>query len=57
MSYKVKPNRYAWLQVVRGIVKLNDEMLRAGDGVPINTPEQLEITTDIGAEILLFDLA
>lgn len=57
ISYQVKPNRYAWLQVAQGIVNLNGEMLRAGDGVQINTPDRLEITTDIGAEILLFDLA
>lgn len=57
ISYEVKQNRYAWLQVAQGIVNLNGEMLRAGDGVQINTPDLLEITTDIGAEILLFDLA
>lgn len=54
--YEVQPNRYAWLQIAKGVVKLNNEMLRAGDGVQINASEQLKITTDIGAEILLFDL-
>jgi hypothetical protein len=34
----------------------NGEELRAGDGVQMNGEEQLEITTDVGAEILLFDL-
>jgi quercetin 2,3-dioxygenase len=57
ISYQVKPNRYAWLQIALGIVELNGETLRAGDGVQINSPDQLEITTNIGAEILLFDLA
>jgi quercetin 2,3-dioxygenase len=57
ISYEVKPNRYAWLQIAQGIVELNGEMLRAGDGVQINSPDRLEISTNIGAEILLFDLA
>jgi hypothetical protein len=57
ISYEVKRNRYGWLQIAQGIVELNGEMLRAGDGVQINSPDRLEITTNIGAEILLFDLA
>jgi hypothetical protein len=36
---------------------LNGELLREGDGVQINGEEQLNISTDIGAEILLFALA
>ena len=42
INYEVKPNRYAWLQVAKGIVSLNGESLRAGDGVQINTPETVE---------------
>ncbi len=57
INYHVKPNRYAWLQIAQGIVNLNGEELRAGDGVQISGEEQLEITTNIGGEILLFDLA
>ncbi|MBW4630952.1 MAG: pirin family protein [Iphinoe sp. HA4291-MV1] len=57
ISYHVEPNRHAWLQIAQGIVTLNGEELRAGDGVQISGEEQLEISTNIGAEILLFDLA
>ncbi|PPS45627.1 pirin family protein [Chroococcidiopsis sp. TS-821] len=56
LNYHLKPNRYAWLQVARGILSLNGQELRAGDGVQMSG-ENLEISTDIGAEILLFDLA
>jgi quercetin 2,3-dioxygenase len=56
LNYQVKPDRYAWLQVARGIVNLNGEELRADDGVQINGEEQLEISSSIGGEILLFDL-
>ncbi|MDF5724898.1 MAG: pirin family protein [Rhizonema sp. PD37] len=57
VNYQVKPNRYAWLQMAQGIASLNGEELRAGDGVQVSGQEKLEISTDIGAEILLFDLA
>lgn len=56
VNYHVKRDRYAWLQVAQGVVTLNGEELRAGDGVQINGEEQLELSTDIGTEVLLFDL-
>lgn len=55
--HNLNPNRYAWLQVARGEVKLNDRNLQAGDGVAASKIELIEIGTDKGAEILLFDLA
>ena len=57
VAYELKPHRYAWLQVARGIVSLNGESLRAGDGVQINAPDSLTLSTEVGTEILLFDLA
>ena len=56
INYHVQPHRYAWLQIAQGIATLNGEELRAGDGVQISVEEQLEISTQVGAEILLFDL-
>ncbi|MBF2017468.1 MAG: pirin family protein [Rivularia sp. T60_A2020_040] len=56
INYHAQPNRYTWLQVAKGIVNLNGEELRAGDGVEIDGEIDLEITTNIGGEILLFDL-
>jgi redox-sensitive bicupin YhaK (pirin superfamily) len=57
VSFEVQPDRYAWLQVASGSVLLNSDSLQAGDGVQINQPELLNLTTDSKAEILLFDLA
>jgi quercetin 2,3-dioxygenase len=56
INYHLQPHRYAWLQIAQGIATLNGEELRAGDGVQISVEEQLEISTQVGAEILLFDL-
>lgn len=57
INYHVQPNRYAWLQMAQGVASFNGEELRAGDGVQISGEEKIEISTDIGAEVLLFDLA
>ena len=57
ITFEMGSDRFAWIQVARGIVTLNGESMREGDGVQINSPELLELTTDASAEILLFDLA
>jgi redox-sensitive bicupin YhaK (pirin superfamily) len=57
VTYRLPSNRYGWLQVARGLLKLNGHELRAGDGAAITNEELLEITTEHQAEFLLFDLA
>jgi quercetin 2,3-dioxygenase len=57
INYHVQPHRYAWLQIATGEATLNGQELKAGDGVQITGEEQLEISTNLNAEILLFDLA
>ncbi len=57
IEFETPPNRFAWIQVARGMATLNGESLREGDGVQINSPELLEMTAESDAEILLFDLA
>jgi len=57
VTYQPRPNRYVWLQIAQGVVTLNGEELRSGDGVQMSSAELLEISTNVGAEILLFDLA
>ncbi|MEG5061853.1 pirin family protein [Microcoleus sp. A2-C5] len=55
--FEMPSDRFAWIQVARGIVTLNGESLREGDGVQIGSTEVLELTTEANAEILIFDLA
>jgi redox-sensitive bicupin YhaK (pirin superfamily) len=57
INYQVSANRYAWLQIAKGTVNFNGQELFAGDGVQISGAENLEISTNSNAEILLFDLA
>ncbi|HEY9805044.1 MAG TPA: hypothetical protein V6D04_00630, partial [Candidatus Obscuribacterales bacterium] len=57
LTYTLQPDRYGWLQVGKGLVTWGNQALREGDGVAIAAGEQLDLSTDTGAELLLFDLA
>jgi redox-sensitive bicupin YhaK (pirin superfamily) len=57
LTQPLPADRYAWLQVARGVVSLDGDELRAGDGVAISAEASLRLATTTGAELLLFDLA
>lgn len=50
------PVRYAWIQVARGAIAVNDETAAQGDGVVVVGEATLRIRALETAEILLFDL-
>ena len=49
--------RYAWLQVAKGEVELNEKLLSQGDGAAVSDEQKLSIKSTKEAEVLLFDLA
>ena len=51
------PQRHAWLQVLRGQITLNDQLLGTSDGAAVSEESQLTITAETNSEIMLFDLA
>jgi len=57
VEHPLAANRYAWLQVARGAVKLNEFDLQAGDGAAVSNETALKTVAQESAEILLFDLA
>jgi len=57
VKHRLKPERYAYVQVARGTVKLNGQELAEGDGAAISNEKALDITGVKDAEVLLFDLA
>jgi hypothetical protein len=57
VKHALKAERYAYIQVVRGSVKLNGQELEAGDGAAISAEKSLQLTGVKEAEVLLFDLA
>ena len=56
-NYELSPDRHAWLQVVKGAVTLNNQLLSTSDGAAVSQENFLSIQATEDAEILLFDLA
>lgn len=57
VSHKVAGGRGVWLQVARGAVAFNGQVLKAGDGVAIEAADAVQIEGKQDAEVLLFDMA
>jgi redox-sensitive bicupin YhaK (pirin superfamily) len=57
VQHTLKPERHAYVQVMRGSVTLNGAQLEAGDGAAISAEKRLELSGVKDAEVLLFDLA
>ena len=57
VSHELAANRHAWIQIVKGSVDLNGEILNASDGAAISDERLLEIKALADeTEFLLFDL-
>ena len=57
VKHELKPERHAYVQVARGSVSLNGTKLDEGDGAAISNEKTVELTGEMDAEVLLFDLA
>ncbi|MGE3920584.1 MAG: pirin family protein [Gammaproteobacteria bacterium] len=55
IQYSFSENRNGWLQLIKGNVKVNNEIISAGDGVAIDNKSQLTVHALTDAEFLLFD--
>jgi hypothetical protein len=56
VAYEMKPGRHAWLQVARGLIEVNGQQLKQGDGAAISEERELTIVGREPSEALLFDL-
>ncbi len=57
LEYRVGEDRHIWIQLVRGSVLVNGQLLSEGDGVSASHETMLQIEARQKAEFLLFDLA
>lgn len=57
VTQPLRPQRYAWVQVLRGVVEVAGQTLRAGDGAALTDEAVLTLRATEGAEVLVFDLA
>ncbi len=55
--YQLQPERHAWIQIMRGSLEVNGELLGQSDGAAISREEKLALVCKERAEVLLFDLA
>jgi redox-sensitive bicupin YhaK (pirin superfamily) len=55
--HELNANRHAWVQVARGAVSLNGQLLSQGDGAAVSDEQALALVGQESAEVLVFDLA
>ncbi len=56
LAHELEPDRRAFVQVVKGDLKVNGRMLAAGDGARIENHDRVEFSAVTEAEFLLFDM-
>lgn len=57
VTHRLEPRRHAWIQVARGAVEVNGQLLEQSDGAAISEEATLTMTGKESAEVLLFDLS
>ena len=57
LDYRLKPERYAWLQLIHGRIKVNDHEMVTSDGLAIGQESEIRISALQSSEFMLFDLA
>ncbi len=56
ISYRLRTDRHAWVQVARGSVAVRGESLEQGDAAASSSEELVEVRAAAASEIILFDL-
>jgi redox-sensitive bicupin YhaK (pirin superfamily) len=57
IEHELAPSRHGWLQVARGEVELDDQILTAGDAAAIEGERVIRLAGRKDADLVLFDLA
>ena len=57
VHHQMRELRHAWVQVVRGEVRVNGERLSAGDGIAMDDIDAIGFVFDADSEIIVFELA
>lgn len=56
VSHALRPRRKAWVQVTRGEVTVNGNVVAQGDGAALTDEKDVTIAANDNAEVLVFDL-
>lgn len=57
VNHELLPGRHAWLQVLRGSVRVHGTLLETSDGLAVSDEPSLTVIGERPAEVMLFDLA
>ena len=57
VEHSLDAGRHAWVQVARGTVRVNGEVLKEGDAAAVSDADTIQVVGEQSAEALLFDLA
>jgi hypothetical protein len=57
VTHKLRPGRYAWIQVIEGAVDVHGVALSTGDGAAVSDEAELHVRATADSHLLLFDLA
>jgi redox-sensitive bicupin YhaK (pirin superfamily) len=57
LNYEVPGGRHVWLQIMGGILALQGNEIREGDGAAISGERSIGLEATTASEVLLFDLA
>jgi quercetin 2,3-dioxygenase len=55
-EHALRPGRHLWIQIAEGEMKLNGQLLNAGDGAAVSEETKIEFAADKPAQALAFDL-
>ena len=56
VSHQLRPGRHAWVQVMRGSVRVGDTTLGESDAAAVSEQSELSLVAVEPAEVMLFDL-
>jgi redox-sensitive bicupin YhaK (pirin superfamily) len=56
ITHELRPGRHAWLQMVKGELRVQGVSLTVGDAAALSEETHLTMQTERGAEVMLFDL-
>lgn len=57
LKFDVRSGRGVWVQLIKGNIQINDQILNAGDAASTENEQSLKIKAHDDAEFILFDLA
>lgn len=56
LEYAAPAGRTAWLQVLRGEIKISNKNLSAGDGIELSSADSCSMQSENKAEIMIFEM-